>query len=154
MDFYYFTRRNSSANELLFEPSWEQVRFEKKLNIWWYYYLQNLNLQTWFWKQILQETRFEESLLSVFEITKTLYNQTQAKPQETFEVKLNYSKETFSFNIRSELEWQWFMGFTSKEVVLSVSRKTKESYKYKGSSNKEEVIVLKEIYTFRPMSKR
>ena len=67
-----------------------------------------------------------ELLLLIEKHTDTLIEQTETKPQETFEFKMNRQMQTFSFNPPSNLveEGKWLLGVSSFERTNSVFKMT------------------------------
>ena len=70
-----------------------------------------------------------ELLLLIKKHTDTLIQQTETKPQETLEFRMNRSKQTFSFNPPLNLieESIWLLGVTSLEFTNSVFNITNEN---------------------------
>ena len=63
--------------------------------------------------------KFEDLLLSKFKNTKTLFNQTQTKPQKKLGFILSTSKEAI-FNTPIESEGDWLIRLTGLDVINSV----------------------------------
>ena len=69
-----------------------------------------------------------ELLLLIKKHTDTLIEQTQIKPQETIEFKMNKQMQTFSFNPPINLvEGKWLLGVSSFECTNSVFNITDEN---------------------------
>ena len=62
----------------------------------------------------------EDFLLSITQICEMSIKQTHTKPQETLEIKLTQSRETFSLKPPISSEGCWIIGSTSSEVYNSV----------------------------------
>ena len=71
----------------------------------------------------------EDFLLSIAKICETLIEQTHRKAEETFEFKLNKSKETFHFKPPIPIEGSWMIGLTDLEVYNSIFKITEENNK-------------------------
>ena len=71
----------------------------------------------------------KELLLLIKKHTDTLVEQTNTKPQETLEYKMNKQMETFSFNppINLSEEGKWLLAVTSFEATNSVFNITSEN---------------------------
>ena len=61
-----------------------------------------------------------EELLKIKKNNDTLSEQTETRRQETLEIKLKRSKQTFSFNKHLELEENEMMGVPNSEVFNSI----------------------------------
>ena len=65
---------------------------------------------------IRPKNKTEDMLISITKNCETLIDQTHRKAEETLEIKLNKSRETFHFNPPVEVNEDWMIGLTSLEV--------------------------------------
>ena len=72
----------------------------------------------------------EDLLLSITEICETLIEQTHRKAEETLELKMNKSKETFHFKPPIQVKGDWMIGLTDLEVYNSIFDTTEENNKF------------------------
>ena len=71
----------------------------------------------------------EDLLLSMPKNCEKLIHQTQAKPQEILEIKLDKSRKIFNFNPPIEVDGSWLVGLVSLEVKNSSFNITEENNK-------------------------
>ena len=72
----------------------------------------------------------ENLLLSITKNCETLVQQTHRKTEETLEIKMIKSRETFHFNPPIQTEGDWMLGLIDLEVHNSVFNITKENNKF------------------------
>ena len=72
----------------------------------------------------------EEFLLSITKNCEKFIEQTHRKPEETLEVKMNKSRETFHFKPPIHVKEDWMLGLTVLEVYNSVFNITEENNKF------------------------
>ena len=70
-------------------------------------------------------------LLSITKNCETLIEQTQRKPEETLEFKMNNSRETFHFKPSIQVKGDWMIGLMVLEVYNSIFNITEENNKFK-----------------------
>ena len=68
-------------------------------------------------------------LLSITKNCETLIEQTHRKPEETLEIKMLKSRETFHFNTPIHTKGDWMLGLIDLEVYNSIFNITKENNK-------------------------
>ena len=76
-----------------------------------------------------------------------LINQTNRKPEETLEFKMNRSRETFNFRPPIHVRGDWMLGVTDLEVYNSICNITEETNKfelYRDTSDKFGFLELKD----------
>ena len=89
----------------------------------------------------------EDFLLSTTKNCETLIDQTEIKPQETFEFKMIKPKETFHFKSPIQTKGTWMLGLTDLEVYISIfniTEKINEFELYSNSSNMFGFLELKD----------
>ena len=72
----------------------------------------------------------EDLLLSITKNCETLIEQTHRKPEETLEVKMLKSRETFHFKPPIHTRGSWMLGLIDLEVYNSIFNITKENNKF------------------------
>ena len=72
----------------------------------------------------------EDLLLSITKNREKLIEQTNRKAEETLEIKLNKSRETFHFNPPIQYKGDWMIGVTSLEVYISIFNISEENIKF------------------------
>ena len=87
----------------------------------------------------------EALLPSITEKCETLIKQTHRKAEETLEIKLNKSKETFHFNPPIQIDGSWMVGFIGLEVYNSVFTITEENNKFELYRNNFEEFSFEEL---------
>ena len=91
----------------------------------------------------------------------TLFQQTKTKPQVTLELKMNRSKQTFSFNPPKSIaeEGKWLLGATSLECTISVFNITNENNSfsiivqshYQNKSDEKTIDELNKFLDLKPL---
>ena len=76
---------------------------------------------------IQPKNKTEDLLLSITENCEKLIEQTHTKPQETLELKMNKSRQTFHFKPPIQVKEDWMLGLTDLEVYNSIFNITEES---------------------------
>ena len=84
-----------------------------------------MNLNT-----IRPKNETEDLLLSITKNCETLIEQTQRKAEETLELKMNESRETFHFKPSIQVKGDWLIGVTDLEVYNSIFNITEENNKF------------------------
>ena len=72
----------------------------------------------------------EDLLLSITKNCETLIEQTHRKAEETLELKMNKSRETFLFAQPIQIQGDWMIGLTDLEVYNSIFNITGENIKF------------------------
>ena len=79
---------------------------------------------------IRPKNQTEDLLLSITKNCETLIEQTHRKAEETFEFKMNKSRESFHFRPPIQVEGDWMIGLTDLEVYNSIFNITEENNKF------------------------
>ena len=96
---------------------------------------------------IQSKNKTEDLLLSTTKNCETLIEQTQTKPQETLEFKMNKSRQAFHFKPPIQVKEDWILGLTDLEICNSIFNITEESNKfeiYRDTSTKFGFLKLKD----------
>ena len=96
---------------------------------------------------IRPKNKTEDLLLSITKNCQTLIEQTHRKAEETLELKMTKSRETFHFNSPIQVKGDWMIGLVDLEVYNSIFNITEENNKfqiYRNSSNKYGFLELKD----------
>ena len=72
----------------------------------------------------------EDLLLLITKYCETLIEQTHRKAEETLEIKMIHSKQTFHFKPPIPFEGSWMIGLTDLEVYNSIFKITKENIEF------------------------
>ena len=75
------------------------------------------------------KTETEDLLLSITKKYETVFKQTHRKSEETMDIELTQSKETFYFNPPVEVKEDWMIGLVNLEVYSSIFKITEENNK-------------------------
>ena len=81
-------------------------------------------------------------LLSITKNCETIIEQTHTKPQETLELKITKSRETFHFKPTIQTEGDWMIGLVDLEVYNSIFNITEEDNKFQLYKFPDEKVVL------------
>ena len=80
---------------------------------------------------IKPKNQTKDLLLSITKNCETLIEQTHRKPEETLEIKMNKSRESFHFKPPIQVKGDWMIGLTDLEVYISIFNITEENNKFK-----------------------
>ena len=69
---------------------------------------------------IRPKNKTKDLLFSITKNCETLIKQTYRKAEETLEIELNKSRETFSFNPPIQVGGSWMVGLISLEIYNSI----------------------------------
>ena len=72
----------------------------------------------------------EELILSITKICETIIEQTHRRPEETLELKMIKSRETFHFKPSIQVKENWMLGLVDLEVYNSIFNITEENNKF------------------------
>ena len=96
---------------------------------------------------IKPKNQTEDLLLSITKNCETLIKQTHRKTEETLEIKMNKSRETFHFTPSIQIQGSWMLGLVNLELYNSVFNITEKNNKfdiYRDSSSMFGFIELKD----------
>ena len=96
---------------------------------------------------IRPKTETEGLLLSITKNCETLIDQTHRKAEETLELKMNKSRETFHFSQPIQTQGDWMIGLIDLEVYNSIFNITEENNKfeiYRDTPTKFQILDLKD----------